>query len=91
LKLTLVSESVMLSSRNSEELGMSGADEWKDATFVGSAYEQQFSRSGSWRHRQMSDMACEARMVSGFGHADFVQADLPWQRGPAPDMAKGDA
>lgn len=54
-------------------------DDWHDATIVGSAYEQQISRAGRWRHRplRLGGQPRDPMEDRGIGE---------WRNGTAPDM-----
>jgi hypothetical protein len=62
-------------------------DDWQDATFIGSEYEQQVSFSGRWRHRPLTDFRSAYERATS---PDSWSPDLPWTDGPAPVKGKTD-
>ncbi len=66
---------------------MDDSDEWRDCTVMGSAYEQQVSRSGRWRHRAALLSPGTYRHDRLYGMTTMlVLEDRPWHPGPAPDV-----
>ncbi len=57
---------------------MADEEDWRDLTCMGSAYEQQISRSGALRHRPLILRAGRRQFGEPLGHGE-------WRRG-APDV-----